>query len=424
MVELAGLPSWLGVVCLVALAVATCFFSMLSALLERSGPIRLRHWAEAAQGNLQILYDQPSRFEAFRLLLSLAAGVFPVLLIPVSQLVSAQQNLAVAWWIPVLAIVGMLIVLEWGNRSLVEIHSERALELVTIPVRFLLWLFAPVVTILSFLLLIEEREDEEEDEVSVGEIKAYIDVGLKEGILEPEEEELVRSIVDFGDTQVRSVMTPRVEMASVSVEASSEELCRAFVESKHARLPVFRDSVDHIVGILHIRDLFEAIYSERQPVAEELAKTPLYVPESKSLRELLGELQNRHQAMAIVVDEYGGVAGLVTIEDLLEEIVGEISDEHEASEIYPVAIDEHSWQLPGRTYLETLSEVTGVDVDKLPYETVSGLICGELGYVPKVGETIERHGLRFDISDADERRVTAVIVRRTLTEEQSPNEGA
>ncbi len=411
------IPQWASLVLVGALALLTGFFTILSALIERSGPIRLRHWAEAAGGSLQILYDQPARFEAFRFLLSLAAGLCPVLLV----LAAASFGVTGGWVSAVALGAGLLFVLEWGNRSLVAIHSERALELLTLPVRLLSWLSQPLVLFLSFLLRIEEEDDdeEEEDEVSIGEIKAYIDVGVKEGILEPEEEELVRSIVDFGDTQARSVMTPRVEMSSVPVDATSEALCEAFVESKHARLPVYRDSVDHIVGILHIRDLFEAIHTGAEPVAEELAKTPLYVPESKSLPELLAELQNRHQEMAIVVDEYGGVAGLVTVEDLVEEIVGDISDEHDTSGIYPVVIDEHSWKLPGRTYLETLEEVTGAEVEKLPYETVSGLICGELGYVPKVGETIERYGLTFDIAEANERRVTAVVVRRAPVGEQS-----
>ena len=164
------------------------------------------------------------------------------------------------------------------------------------------------------------------------------------------------------------------------------------------------------MGVLHIRDLFESIQRDKAQDAKQLSHVPLYVPETKALRDLLPEMQTLHQQMAIVVDEYGGVAGLVTVEDLVEEIVGETSDEHEAHAIERQRLGEHRWLLSGRTYLEELEELFGLDSDDLPYETVSGLICGELGYVPKVGEVLEAQGLAFKIDEADERRVTSVEV--------------
>ena len=393
-----------------------------SALIERSGPIRLRHWAEKTGGRVLTLYLERHRFEAFRFLLSLFARLMPLAFLWASwELLKAYGLPGAILWAPVVVLV-LLALVEWLNRYLVEHHSEGALRVSTRFLSFLAFVFSPLVWLLSpFVALSDEEEDE--DDASDDEIEAFIDVGLREGILEPKEQELVRSIVDFGDTQVRSVMTPRVEIVSASVAAGPEEIAHRFFESKHARLPLYHESIDHIVGILHIRDLFEAMHRGKKPFsAEEIANTPLYVPEAKTLPELLTEMQALHQQMAIVVDEYGGVAGLVTVEDLVEEIVGEIADEHESQEAPPLALGDGRYRLQGRTYLEDLEDLLGFDADKLPYETISGLICGELGYVPSAGETVAVHGLSFNVEEADERRVMAVKVEGQSSEESAESD--
>ena len=394
--------------------------SILSALLDRSGPIRLRHWAEEAGGGLRRLNDRPASFAAFRFLISLAAKVMPLAVATALWVVLWDRG--VAGWGLVLApaaVALLLLVVEWINRRLVTLHAEAALELLTVVLR-IVWVFTrPGVWLLAPFLAVPENsnsEEEEEDEASEEELDAFIDVGLREGILEPAEEELVRSIVDFGDTLVRSVMTPRVEIKSVAETASLEQLAEAFFEWKHARLPIHGESIDQIVGIVHIRDLFQAIHARRQTDVAALSNPPHYVPESKPVRDLLEELQELRQQMAIVVDEYGGVAGLVTVEDLVEEIVGEIADEHEKPRRQRVRLDEDRWRVRGRIPLEDLGELFDLDLDDLPYETASGLICGELGYVPKAGEEITTHGLSMAIEEADARRVKVVAVRRAVAE--------
>ena len=407
------LPEWI-LLGTAALGLAgTVLLVVISALVERSGPIRLRHWAEKAGGRLLETYSGAARFAAFRFLLSLLARLSPIALAWALWELLRHRAAVAAPWIAIGLVIALLALLEWVNRVLVERHAENALRRLTLLLRGLDNLLLPFVWMLAPLARQVTPEDEEdEDASSEDEIEAYIDVGVREGILEPEEEELVRSIVDFGDTQVRSVMTPRVEIVSAPVDADFEELARRFFESKHARLPLYSESIDHVVGILHIRDLFEAMHRGEKDGAARLSNAPLYVPETKPLRDLLEEMQTLHQQMAVVVDEYGGVAGLVTVEDLVEEIVGDISDEHEPHLSEREKLGEHRWRLPGRTDLEDLEELFDVDSDELPYETVSGLICGELGYVPKAGEVIRSHGLAFTIEEADERRVMSVEVRR------------
>ena len=420
--NLPAIPLWMSAWGLALAAVLQILFAACSALLERSSHIRLRHWSEEAGGNLRELYESPTRFEAYRFLFSLAARGLPALLVPLTFLVFQGVGVPTAFlWAPV-AVAALLLFIEWGNRALVELHSEGALGLLTPILRTSYTLLGPLVRLLALFVPHDdpdEEEDDEEDEASDGEIEGFIDMGRREGILEPEDEELLRSLVEFGDTQARSVMTPRVEMVTASVDSNLEVVAKVFFESNRSRIPVYRGSIDEVVGILHIRDLFQALQAGQSQGAETLVKAPYYVPETKPLRELLEELQRRHQTMAIVVDEYGGVSGLLTVEDLVEEIVGEIVDEHESTGFYPVETDGGRWHFHGRTDLEEMTEALEIDLDPddLPYETVSGLICGELGYVPKVGEEVETHGLVFEVKEADDRRIVEVFVAKAEVQE-------
>ena len=398
----------------VAVALPLAFlFSVVSALFERGGHIRIRHWAKQAGPRIGALYASRSRFEAFRYVVTFCSRGLLILLALLTGAAWPQAG----WLLPVVGLALYLLWAEWMTRYLVRRHAERTLEVMTPIYKGLYFFLSPLVFLLRPALGFAEvgTDEDDEDEASEDEIDAYIDVGRREGILEPEEEEMVRSVVDFGDTQVRSVMTPRVEINSVPANAGYAELAEKFFETKNSRLPLYRDSIDDIVGILHIRDLFAAMSSGAGEDAIGLCQQPLYIPESKALRDCLEELQARHQQMAIIVDEYGGVAGLVTVEDLVEEIVGEIRDEHEDDHAHETLSDGR-WRLSGRTHLEDFREIVDVEieVDTLPYETLSGLICGHLGYVPKVGERVRQYGLELLVEEADERRVTQVGVSRRV----------
>jgi len=394
--------------------------AVLSALLERSGPIRLRHWAEEAGGRLRALYDSPARFGAFRYLLSLAARLCPLaLVVALSTLLEPAGIAHPRLW--ALAAVALLVAaVEVGNRRLLGRDPEVALRRLTRLYRATLFVLAPGIALLSPLVpppTTGRDEDEAGDEASDEEIEAFIDVGTREGILEPQEGEMLWSIVDFGDTQAKSVMTPRIDIVGAPSDAPLESLAERFVESGHSRLPIFEGSIDHVVGILHIRDLLRALRSPEPAPLAAILKPPLFVPETKPLGELLKELQARHQQIAVVVDEYGGTAGLVTVEDLLEEIVGEITDEHDAqgAEIEPLG--EGAYRLDGRAHIEVLEELFQVKVeDDAGYETVAGLIFTALGHVPEVGETVEAEGLRFTVEAVADRRIEKVHVERIAAE--------
>jgi len=399
---------------LVLLLPAGVLFAVLSALLERSGPIRLRQWAEDAGGGLRRLYDVPVRFGVFRFLLSLLSRLIPIVLVlALGQLLQVwNRKYPFLWSFAVVAV--LVAAIEASNRALLARDPERALRALTRFYRVALFLLSPLVALLAPLVPSSHLErDENEEDATDEEIEAFIDVGTREGILEPEQGEWLWSIVDFRDTQVRSVMTPRIDMVCAPIEASLETLAERFVESGHSRIPLFEDSIDHVVGILHIRDVLRAIRLPEPPPVRELIKPPLFIPETKALGELLKELQARFQQVAIVVDEYGGTAGLVTVEDLIEEIVGEIMDEHEAlvAELEP--LEDGSWRLDGRAHIDLLDELFQVEVENPEYETVAGLIFTSLGHVPQVGETVDCFGLRFTVEAVADRRIQTVRVERS-----------
>ncbi len=281
----------------------------------------------------------------------------------------------------------------------------------------------PIVTSASWLLLplalpvrkiFEAREKAESaapaTPATEEEVQAYIDVGRQEGILEKEEEKLLLSIVDFGDTRVREVMTPRTDIVWVDAAASFAVLADLFVSTKYSRIPVARGTIDRVVGIVHVKDTLASIREGSGPPIASLAREVYFVPETKKVSELLREFQRRHLWMAVVVDEYGGVSGLVTVEDLLEEIVGEISDEHEDEREAVSKAGENAYSVSGKQSVATIAELFGRGPEEEEFTTVGGYLAARLGHIPKNGEIHREYDLLFTVEDADRRRVHRVRI--------------
>ncbi len=246
---------------------------------------------------------------------------------------------------------------------------------------------------------------------------AYLEAGEQEGLIEREERRLIESIVDFGDTLVREVMTPRPDIVAISIDATLVEVRQVFVEQQYSRVPVFRESLDHIVGFVYVKDLIrlpDAPPTER--VVPQLLRPAYYVPETKRVSDLLKEFQRQQVQSAVVVDEYGGTAGLVTIEDLLEEIVGEIRDEYDV-ELEPVQQEADGvFVFSGNVPIEDMNDRLGVTIPREGFGTIGGFLLAHLGRVPTVGEQFDVDGLHVEVLEAERRRVTRVRVRRQVGE--------
>jgi CBS domain containing-hemolysin-like protein len=282
----------------------------------------------------------------------------------------------------------------------------KLLALAAKPFVFLLSLFQ------SLIELGDDKNGTEEAPTSAENIDALISAGTEEGLIEEEDRRLIQSVVEFGDTVVREVMTPRPNMVTISAEATLEELRQLVINEQYSRIPVFEGTLDQIVGFVHVRDMFEVEEEdrERRKVRELLRPIPM-VPETKRVNDLMREMQQTSTHMVIVVDEYGNTAGVATMEDLVEVILGEIRDEHEPGT--DVLEDGDGYIVSGNFDLARVEQLFELrheeDIDST---TIGGLVSEWLGRVPKAGEVVERNGLRIEVLAGDDLRVTQVRVSK------------
>ncbi|GAB4299420.1 MAG: hemolysin family protein [Desulfuromonadia bacterium] len=256
--------------------------------------------------------------------------------------------------------------------------------------------------------------------VTEEDIQEIIDAGEESGLINPEENEMIRSIFSLRDRVVREIMVPRTDMACVEISASVRELLDAIIQCGHSRIPVYDGTVDNIVGIVYAKDLLRFWgEDERMIRIDRIMRSPYFVPESKNLEELLQEFRKMRVHLAVVIDEYGGTSGIVTIEDLLEEIVGDIQDEYDQEEELLVEDRDGSCTVDGRLPVEELEQKFGVSFQREKFDTVAGLIYHLLGRIPSVGDRLEAEGLSFTIMDADARKVRSVRVVPLTDPEES-----
>jgi putative hemolysin len=255
---------------------------------------------------------------------------------------------------------------------------------------------------------VEEDVSEEDEEDNGDDIEALIDVGEAEGIIEEEERELIQSAIEFGDTRVGEVMTPRTEIVALPNNATVRQARDLIIESRHSRLPVYRDQIDNIEGIVYVRDLLPLLSLGKSDSPITPFIRPVYfVPETKPVDKQLQEMQKARTYMSIVIDEYGGVAGLVTVEDILEEIVGEIEDEdisgQELEEIVPAG--DGVYEVLGSTEIGKIERLFDLEIEADDFTTIAGLVMAEKGSVPRAGEHLTLRGLDVEVLDADEKRI-------------------
>lgn len=241
----------------------------------------------------------------------------------------------------------------------------------------------------------------------------------EEGEVEPEEESMLLGILRFNDLQVQDTMIPRLDIDCVSETASLEDVANIIVKTGHSRIPVYRDTRDNMVGIIHAKDLLQAMITEgsEKPALKSVMREPFFVPETKSIRSLLEEFRSRKQHIAIALDEYGGTSGLITIEDVLEEIVGDIEDEHDAPREADIRkINDNIYELTGRAWLEDLQEI-GVELESDEVDTIGGYLSLQAGHVPAVGESWQFGDWKFTVKEADQK-----LIRRLTLERMEPAE--
>lgn len=282
-----------------------------------------------------------------------------------------------------------------------------------LPLRVLIYLILPITLVLGFCQSVAALTREHGDaapETPAEAVDALIEAGQEEGILQEGDRDLIQSVVEFSGKIVRDAMKPRPEMVAVPINATVEQVIELLKAKPFSRIPVYESSVHNIKGILYTQDILQVPDSEAhtRSVDTLMRRDVHFVPESKLVSDLLREMQRSNVRMAIVVDEYGGVAGLVTIEDLVEEIVGEIGDEHEKAQV--VRENDHSYVVPGNLDVDLLDELFGVRPEGRESATIAGLVSELAGRIPKKGEVVEDDTLKFEVLDSTDRKVERVRI--------------
>lgn len=383
--------------------------------------IRIRHLAEEGSMRaraVQALLERQERFFAFIVLLQ---NVGVVLASTMGGFL-ALEVVGGVWGVIAGTVVLTLTIALFGEITpkVLAAHSGERFPLLVAPTVRLLMVFArPVVVVLAAAPTVLSRiifgERDVTQSVSEAELRMLIDIGAEEGTVEEVEAELLDRVFRFGDRRVNEVMVPRTEIVWLEKETVVRKFYETFAASPHSRFPVFEEDRDHVVGIVNIKDVLRAI-SEKQVTEDSpigLAMRPaLFVPETKFIGILFLEMQRSGQQMAIVVDEYGGTAGLVTLEALIEELVGTVGDELTRHEEEFITVDERTVQIDAGMAIHDANEELELDLPEGDYETVAGFVLSQLGHIPSQGEMFTFNGLRISVTKIEGRKVEEVTVTR------------
>ncbi len=411
---------------MVAAATLSCFFALVS--------YSLRVWRRAA---LDEVFDGPrgkEKLEALEKNLpalrwtmsfcrSLANIVLAVALMHVFGVFDGagwELVAAVLVAMAIIAVLGIAIPQVWASYA-----SEKVLR-ATLGIQMAVrYAFYPVAAIMSIFDLPIRRltgvttDEDENGEAAKAEILQAASEGAAEGAVDAEEVDMIESVMEFGDTRAAEIMTPRTELFAVPADMPWREAAEKIVVAGHTRVPVYQRDMDNIIGVLYAKDLLQLTAQDKEVSLREIMRKPFFVPETKPLDDLLRDFKRLKVHIAIILDEYGGTAGICTIEDLLEQIVGDISDEYDRDEPEEMnRLSDTVAEIDSRMYVDDLNDALRLELpEDEDYDTVAGLVFSELGYIPQVGDTLEAHNAKFSVLAADERKIIRLRVERLATKD-------
>lgn len=404
---------------LVILILLSAFFSSAETALTTSNRIRMRTLAEdgdkRAERVLRITDDSGKMLSAILIgnnIVNLSAS-------------SIATSLAIKLWGSVGAGIATgvltLLILIFGEispKTLATIYSERIALLYSPAIELLMKLLTPVIFLVNkfsmgFLLLMRVDPKAGEQQMTEEELRTIVDVGKESGVIETEEHEMINNLFDFGDAQAKEVMVPRIDMTFANINSTYDELIAIFQEDKFTRLPVYEETTDNVVGILNMKDLL--LYKDKEHFhIRDIMREPYFTYEHKNTAELFIEMRKSSISLAIVLDEYGATAGLITLEDLLEEIVGEIRDEYDTDEEDPIIqLNEREFLVLGSTNLDDLCDELGLDFRSEDYDTIGGYLVGLLDHLPEKNEIIiTDDDVLLRVEQMDKNRVEKIYIKK------------
>lgn len=430
-----GIPGSLILIFL--LLMCTAFFAMAEISLVSVRRTRIKQLVDegvARARTVQKLLDDPTRFLATIQIGVTLVGFFAsaagaiTLAKPLGDALAKSNVGVVSHNAMTIGVVIVTLIISFANIVIGEIspkslglqHTEKVALWVAGPLTFLSYIAYPLIKLTTWTSNILVRPfgvtaSFSPPILTEEELKMLVEAGEEEGVLEEEEKEMIHSIFEFTDTIVRKVMVPRIDIKAVDVDAPVDELMDIIMNEGHSRIPVYEENIDNIVGVVHAKDLLRAIHEngrKKIPI-RELMRPPYVIPENKKVDELLAEFKKTKTQMAIVVDEYGGTAGLVTIEDLLEEIVGDIMDEYDVEEPMAEIIDENTMIVDARTPIDEINEQMVISLPEEEFDTIGGLVFGLIGKQPAEGDETDYDSVHLIVVQTDGRRIQKVkIVKR------------
>lgn len=410
----------LEIITLVVLVLLAAFFSGSETALFAANRLRLRHQKEEGHrpaATALSLLEQPARLFSTLLIGNNIAstGAAVVATATMVRVVGPERGTLYAF---VLMTLVLLIFGDITPKTVAAHRADRLALLVAQPVRWLSVLLSPVIRLLALLTNVLARPFGgrvrlDAPMVTEEEIQMLVRMGEEQGVLEQDEREMIHSIFAWGDTVVREVMVPRIDMVCVEADDPVQALLEVVRTHGHSRIPVYHETIDQIVGLVHVKDLLAAFRSGRlEGAVRDFARPAYFVPETKRLDELFREMRRKKVHMAIAVDEYGGTAGLVTIEDLLEEIVGPIQDEYDIEEPPIKVLNERVALVDGSVNLEDVNAALRLDLPAGDVDSVGGFVYSLLGHVPAQGERVTYDGVELAVERVDGNRISQVKITK------------
>jgi CBS domain containing-hemolysin-like protein len=396
---------------------------------RRTRIIELQHQGNRrARDVLRITGDPPRFIAAMQLgvtLTSLAIGALGehVLTKEFDKWVATALAIALAYLILTFfhVVIGELV-----PKGVALRHSEGTALWASAPVRAFITVAEPLIWVLQrstnavLRVFNVDPPGAERDVLSEAELRMLVSRSTREGEIEVDEQQMIDKVFVFGDKDAADVMVAKPDVTAISVDMPADKALQTVLDHPYTRYPVYRETLDDVVGVLHVRDLFSSIYDRglENVHLEELLRPPYIVPETKDLAALLQEFRKTNNHFAIVVDEYGALAGICTLEDLIEEIVGEIEDEFDVPETSIEQVDDDTWRLDGRFPIDEFNERFGTDLPDEDFHTVAGFVFGQLGRAPEPGDDVAYDGLRFDVLEVEGNRIERIAV--TFAERPQP----
>lgn len=404
------------IISLVILLMFSAFFSASETALMSLSKIRLRHMVESeikGAALIDKLLKNPSKLLGAILVGNNIANIGSSAL---------ATSLAIKYWgatgVAIATVVMTILVLIFGEitpKSLAAQNSEKIALKVAGPIRLITFILNPIITILiyitnGFIKILGGEADKQKPFITEEELKTMVSVSHEEGVLEGQEKQMIYNVFEFGDSQAKDVMTPRTDMIAANINSTYGELITIFKEEQFSRMPIYEDTIDNIVGILYIKDLIFFEDEKEEFSIEKHMRIPYFTYEFKSTVDLFADMRAKRAPIAILLDEYGGTAGLVTIEDLVEEIVGDIEDEYDDDEDKIEVIKEDEYIVDGDTKISMINEMIGLKIESEDFDSIGGFVTGILGRLPKTGETIHYNDTKFIIQNTNKNRIVKLKI--------------